>query len=321
LSSFIATPQALQPRATSLFVNGYFPRRRLLVLLLGIAGGVLAAYAWNAKLVDDQIGFNTANAMLGRDANATAIGSIGSGVLFAFVSGLAGSFTACNIAVFGAVGPLVGQGSQSRGSRLLTTAKPLGWMAAGMIPVSAVYGALVGIIGTRMPQYSTVRHATGFSPRTIQTMIAFGVVAMVMVVCGLAALGLIPDPLARIARRFPNFPLVLMGALIGGFLIGRPYPLFRDLFRHAAETHNAAYGAGAFVLQSVGNMLVMSVLFVLLSYVLGARVQRWVEVKPSRATVLTASAFLVAGMFTAVYWELRVLGRLGYIWFPTAPWN
>jgi hypothetical protein len=80
---------------------------------------------------------------------------------------------------------------------------------------------------------------------------------------------------------------------------GRPYPLFRDLFRHAATTHNPFYGAAAFVLQSVGNIVVMSLLFL----------------------TVTASAFVIAGVFTLVYWELKVLGRVGYLWFPIAPWN
>ena len=44
-----------------------------------------------------------------------------------------------------------------------------------------------------------------------------------------------------------------------GFLIGRPYPLFRIMFRSAAEQHNVLYGAAAFALQSVGNIVVMAV--------------------------------------------------------------
>src|SRR5438874_806059 len=95
------------PAQTSLFVNGMFPRRRWLVLGLSVLGGLLVAYAWSAQLADDTIGFNVADALLGRDAKSTPIGGILSGVVFAFVSGLAGSFTACNVAAFGAVGPLV----------------------------------------------------------------------------------------------------------------------------------------------------------------------------------------------------------------------
>lgn len=309
----------LSDQQTSLFVTGSFPRRRALLILLSLVAGLFLSYAWSAKLVDDQIGFNTANGLLGHDADATQIGSIGSGVLFAFVTGMAGSFTACNIAAFGAVGPLVGQ-HQTRRQRFVSTLEPLGWVSAGMIPVSAAYGVLVGIAGTHLPQFSTVKHA-GMSARTAQTMITFGLVGLAMVILGLASAGVVKDPLARVSRRYPHAPLMVMGALIGAFLVGRPYPLFRDLFRHAAKTHNPLYGAVAFSLQSLGNIVVMGLLFILLSYGTGGRFQRWLAAKPGRISTVTASAFLVAGAFTLAYWELRVMGRLNYLWFPTAPWN
>ncbi|GAA2753529.1 hypothetical protein [Kitasatospora cinereorecta] len=296
-------------------------RRRWPLIVLSTLFGVFLSYAWSAKLVDDEIGFNTANALLGHDAHKTPIAGIATGVLFAFVSGLAGSFTACNIAVFGAVGPLVGQ-EASRSQRFLQTVKPLGWLAAGMIPVSAAYGALVGIVGTRMPQFSTAASKAGtISPRSAQSMIAFGLIALVMIVLGLASAGVVKDPLGPLTRRFPNARMVVLGALVGGFLIGRPYPLFRDLFRHAASTHNPLYGAFAFSLQSIGNVLVMAVLVLLLAYGTGGRLQRWMAAKPGRTAAVTAAAFLIAGVFTLVYWDVKVLGRLGYIWFPTAPWN
>ncbi|MET8541380.1 hypothetical protein ABZW03_12110 [Kitasatospora sp. NPDC004799] len=304
---------------TSLFVTGDFPRRRWLTLLLSAAGGVLLAYAWNAKLVDDEIGFSSADALLGHSAHGTPITGVLSGILFAFVTGLAGSFTACNIAAFGAVGPLLGQTPSLRG-RLRHVARPLGWIFVGMAPVSAGYGALVGLVGTHLPQFSTAA-SKGLTPRSIQAMTTFGLIGLVMIVLGLAALGLVRDPLAGLSRRFPNAPLVLVGALIGGFLVGRPYPLFRDLFRHAANTHNPLYGAGAFLLQSVGNIAVMALLFVVLTYGVGGRLQRRLAAGPARISALTAAAFLVAGVFTVVYWDLRLLGRLGYIWFPSSPWS
>ncbi|SOB89049.1 hypothetical protein [Streptomyces sp. 1331.2] len=308
-----------RPSRTSLFVTGDFPARRWPTLLLGTAGGLLLAYAWNAKLVDDEIGFSSADALLGHDAHGTPITGVLSGILFAFVSGLAGSFTACNIAAFGAVGPLVGQ-TPSRRGRLLHVARPLGWIFAGMAPVSAAYGALVGLAGTHMPQFSTAA-GKGLTPRSIQSMATFGLIGLVMVVLGLAAVGLIRDPLAALSRRFPNAPLVLVGALIGGFLIGRPYPLFRDLFRHAANTHNPLYGAGAFLLQSIGNIAVMALLFLLLARGTGGRLQRRLAADPTRISILTAAAFLVAGVFTLVYWDVRMLARLGYLWFPPSPWG
>lgn len=290
-------------------------------MLLSVGFALFLSYAWSAKFVDTEIGTTTANALLGHDAHRTPIAGIATGVVFAFVTGLAGSFTACNIAVFGAVGPMMGE-LTSRRDRFLLIVRPLGWMAAGMIPVSAAYGALVGFVGTRMPQFSTAPTPAGtLSARSLQSMITFGLIGLAMTVLGLAAAGLVKDPLGPISRRFPNAPMLVLGALVGGFLIGRPYPLFRDLFRHAATTHNPLYGAAAFTLQSVGNIVVMALLVLALAYGLGGRLQRWLSASPGRVAAVTAAAFIVAGVFTMVYWDVRILGRLDYIWWPTAPWN
>ncbi|GHG13115.1 hypothetical protein GCM10017567_33190 [Amycolatopsis bullii] len=151
-------------------------------------------------------------------------------------------------------------------------------------------------------------------------MIAFGVVGLVFLLMGLIALGILRNPFESFTRRHPAAPLVLMGALIGGFLIGRPYPLFRIMFRDAAEQHNVLYGAAAFALQSLGNIVVMAVLFLVLTYATGGRVQRWLAAKPARIATVTGAALLVGGTFTLLYWDVRVLGRLGYIWFPMINW-
>ena len=306
-----AAPQARR----SLFVTGEFPRRRILIAAFGVLGGLLLAYLWTPTLVDDQIGFNTANTLLGRNVESSPVGGIASGILFAFVTGLAGSFTACNIVCFGAVGPMLGEGSRLQSLR--ASLRPLSWVAAGMIPVSAVYGALVGLVGTRMPQFSSAS-GHGLSPRAIQSMIAFGVVGIVMIVLGLAAVGVLPDPLGPLSRRFPNAPLVLLGALIGGFLIGRPYPLFHELFQSAANSHNPLYGAAAFTLQSLGNIVVMGLFFLVLSVLFGRRVRAWFAADPSRISALTSISFLVAGLFSVAYWDLRTLSQVGYFWFPSS---
>ncbi|GAB6899138.1 hypothetical protein [Kineosporia succinea] len=312
-------PEPPARERSSLFVSGVFPRHRGRLLALSAVAGVLLAYVWSAEFVDNQIGSRAADAILGHDAAATPIAGLLSGTVFAFVTGLAGTFTACNIAVFGAVGPLVGQEQDGPG-RLRRTLAPIGWIAAGMIPVSALYGVLVGVMGTHMPQFSLTREP-GLQPRIVQAMVVFGIIGLVMIVLGLAAAGLVPDPLAGVSRRFPQAPLVLMGVLIGAFLIGRPYPLFRQLFHDAAEKRNPLYGATAFTLQSLGNILIMAVLVLALAYLTGERLQRALARNPSRVAAVTAGAFLVAGVFMVVYWDLRILGRFDYIWFPTAPWN
>lgn len=307
---------------TSLFVTGHFPRRRTLIILLSAGAGFLLTVVWSAKFVDQTIGDNVAGTLLGHDAKGTPIAGIAAGIAFAFASGLAGSFTACNVAAFSTVAPLLG-GTGGRWDRLAGTLRPLGWIALGMVTVSAGYGAIVGLAGTGMPQFSTAESTPGsLSARSVQSMVVFGAIGLAMIYMGAAALGVVRDPFARVARRFPNAPLVFMGALIGGFLIGRPYPLFRQLFRDAAESHNPLYGAAAFVLQSVGNIVIMAVLFLLLAHLAGRRLSRWLAADPRRVAVLTASSLIVAGVFSLLYWDVRLLARREIIpWYPVAPWS
>nr|BFE50740.1 hypothetical protein GCM10017745_41670 [Saccharothrix mutabilis subsp. capreolus] len=94
-------------------------------------------------------------------------------------------------------------------------------------------------------------------------------IGLVMVYLGLASLGVVKDPFRKISQRRPNAPMVFMGVLIGGFLIGRPFGLFRKMFRDAAESGNPLYGAAAFTLQSVGNIVVMALLFLALAHFTG----------------------------------------------------
>ncbi|MGK8557711.1 hypothetical protein [Nocardia gipuzkoensis] len=319
-STATTSPVLEHSEATSVFVNGHYPRRRGMVLLLGVLGGFLLTVVWSAPFVDRAIGGTVADGLLGHDAEDTAITGIGAGVVFAFVSGLAGTFTACNIAVFGAVAPLAGSAG-GWWDRVRAVLRPLLWMAAGMVVVSAAYGVVVGIVGTDMPQFDTAPSQPGRMPaRLVQSMVVFGVIGLIMIYLGLAVLGLVRDPFARIAARFPNAPLIFFGGLIGAFLIGRPFPLFRKLFRDVAEEGNPLYAAGAFVLQSVGNILILAVLLIL-TVLVGGRLQRWFEADPRRVSVLSAGALLIVGVFTFLYWDVRLLAMRDIIpWYPVAPW-
>ncbi|ONI92063.1 hypothetical protein ALI22I_06065 [Saccharothrix sp. ALI-22-I] len=309
------------PLATSAFVNGHFPRRRGLIVALSALAGFLLTVVWSAEFVDQTIGDNVANTLLGHDAKETPIVGAWAGIVFAFVSGVAGTFTACNIAAFGSVAPMLGE-SATGADRVKRVLKPLLWLSVGMLAVSVVYGALVGLVGTGMPQFSTAPNAPGqLSARSVQSMVVFGVIGLAMCYIGLAALGLVRDPFARVARRFPNAPMVVMGVLIGAFLIGRPFALFRQMFRDAAESGNPLYGAVAFSLQSIGNIVILAVLFAVMALFLGGRLQRWLTEKPSRTAALTAVALITVGVFTFLYWDVRLLARRDLIpWYPIAPW-
>ena len=109
----------------------------------------------------------------------------------------------------------------------------------------------------------------------------FTVIGLIFIYLGLAAAGVVPDPLRRLTARFAYTPQVVMGALIGGFLIGRPYPLFFKMFQYAASTHNPFYGALAFVLVALGNIAIMALLFLALS---ASRFQRWLAANPTRGS-------------------------------------
>jgi hypothetical protein len=295
------------------------PPRRSPVIGLSVLAGLVLAWLWSAPLVDTTIGRNVAGTVLGHDADAPIAGLLG-GTLFAFAAGLAGTFTACNIAAFSAMAPMLS--GASAGGRAKAALRPLGWVAAGMVPVSAAYGALGALLGDRLPQLSsTVLGPHRMPARSLQALVVFGLLGLVFCWLGLAAIGAAPDPLRRLTARWAHTPQVVMGVLIALFLVGRPYPLFRDMFTYAAEHHDPVYGALTFVLVSIGNVLVLGVLFVLLAVLGGAALQRRLTGAPGRAATVTAAALLVGGAFTFFYWAVRLPAHYGYGWFPTAPWN
>jgi hypothetical protein len=214
---------------------------------------------------------------------------------------------------------MLGDGATAR-ERLRAVLRPLGWVAAGMVPVSAAYGALGVLLGDRLPQLSAATLGSGMPVRLLQSVVVYLVLGAVFTYLGLIALGVAPDPLRRLTERRPATPQVVMGVLIALFLVGRPFPLFHELFGYAADTGNPLWGALAFVLVSLGNILLLAILSVLLVLVGGRRLTRWLA-RPGRAATVTAAALLVAGIFTFVYWGVRLPAKYGFGWFPTAPWN
>jgi len=287
-----------------------------ILVAASLLAGLAIAILWSAQLSDDDIGVNAANGMLGHDSLTTAISGSAAGVLFAFTAGLAGSFTACNVAAFSAIAPLM-EDASSVAARARLALRPLAWLSAGLVLVAGTYGAIGASLGKSIPQLSAAK--VGSMPeRILQSVIAFSVIGLIFIYLGLAAAGYVPDPLARITARFAHAPQFVMGALIGGFLIGRPYPLFDEMFRYAASTHNAFYGALTFILISIGNIVIMALLFLALSM---SRFQQWLRAEPGRIAKFTASALLIGGAFTFFYWGVRVPAGTGYGWFPHMPWH
>lgn len=308
--------------STSPLVSGNFPARRGRIVLVSVLCGFALTVVWSYEFVDQVIGDNVANSILGHDAKATPIDGTVAGMVFALVSGLAGTFTACNIASFGAMAPCLGTVENNRRTRVTHMLKALSWLSLGMLAVSTIYGAAVGLVGTRMPQFSTAQIAPGtLPPFLVQSMVVFGVIGLSMCYLGLAVIGFVPDPFKPAAKHFPQVHMVFIGVLIGGFLIGRPFPLFRQLFRDAAESGNALYGAAVFSLQSVGNIAIMAILMLIVGLLLPGRASQSLAAKPSRLTAITAIFMLSFGVFTVLYWDVRLLATLQVLpWYPIAPW-
>ncbi|TDC37754.1 hypothetical protein [Micromonospora sp. KC213] len=308
-----STPTANPP------IRPHTPPRRARVVALAVLAGILLAVLWSFELVDKVIGDNVANTLLGHDAKTTAIAGTAAGLLFAFVSGFAGTFTACNIAMAASIGPMGQAGGQQEapGGRpaLRAMLRPVGWLTLGMVAVSATYGAVGVLLGDRLPQLSTAT-VDGVPVRIIQSSVVFGVIGLALIYLGLAALGVLPDVFAR----RPVARVVAMGALVGGFLVGRPYPLFYKLFQWAADTGNPLYGAAAFTLQSLGNVVLVALLFAVLVLVSRGRFLRWMA-DPTRAAVVTGGLLIALGVFTVVYWDLRVPAYFGVGWFPSMPYR
>src|SRR5207248_1300161 len=99
---------------------------RVIAPLIGsVALGLGLAIVWSPSFVDQTIGENGATTILGYSVTATPINGILMAIGFAFVSGLTGTFTACNVAALSAIAPL----SAGRRRSFTSAVRSLGWLA------------------------------------------------------------------------------------------------------------------------------------------------------------------------------------------------
>src|SRR5438094_5673606 len=180
--------------------------------------GLGLAIVWSPSFVDQTIGENGATTILGYSVTATPITGILMAIGFAFVSGLTGTFTACNVAGLSAIAPL----SASRRPSLPSALRSLGWLALGTSVVAGVYGAIGALLGPNIPQLSQALVGR-FPIRLIQSMVVFGILGLVLLLMGLASLGKLGTRLPDARGRYESVRLLLVGGLIGAFLIARPF--------------------------------------------------------------------------------------------------
>ena len=214
---------------------------------------------------------------------------------FRFVSGLTGTFTACNVAGLSAIAPL----SAGRQFSVASALRSPGWLALGTSLMAGLYGAIGAVIGPSIPQLS---HALlgRFPIRLIQSMVVFAILGLILLLMGLAALRARRVSMSTV-NGYGQARLILIGGLIGAFLIGRPFALFVKIFEYAAATHNPALGALVFVLQSLGNIALVALVFLVFAMVGRGRLLRWLAARPDRLARFNASTLVVAGIFLIAY--------------------
>jgi hypothetical protein len=297
-------------------------RKSTRVVLFSAAAGVVVAVVWSPRFVDTVIAEGIAAPIFGRDLAAVDIGSGGVAMAFAPVTGVAGMFTACNVAVFSALAPMTARSPGGRSWTVLL--RPVGQLIAGAVVVAGLFGIIGVYLADASAQLSNARLGDpvyGLPVRLLQAGIVFGVIGAIMLWRGLMYVNLARNPLAGVFARHPWSETVLLGGLTGAFLTGRPYPPFRHLYAYAASTDDPAIGFVTFALQSLGNVLGVVALYLVILTATGGRFQRWLLGRPGRANRVSAAAFVTVGAFLLVYWTVRLAPRAGLVWWPTMPWN
>lgn len=287
-------------------------RARLRATLLAVAVGVLLAGFWNFKLVDGLGRTLFAQPLVG-DSQAAATGQVsgGFGFLFAMAAGLAASFTACNCVVYAMLPGLTcarnGMAQSKAGAW-----RALGVFTVAVVLVCALYGLYVGMLGAAGAAHLNARGARMHQAQTV-----FTGVGLVMLAWGLLAMGWggRPARALRDALDRPATKAAVMGALVGLFAVGRPYPVFRDFLLYAARAGSPLYAAAVMAVQGLGQIALMVVLFGLLVALFGRRLAAWTAADPARPARVSAFALIAGGAYFIYYWGLAFVvdvGRWGF---------
>lgn len=271
--------------------------------------GVLLAAVWSYEFVDDVVGHGVAELLLGEDA-AAGPGVIGA-LVMATVTGLAGTFTACNVACFASMGPLTAEaatGQQSRGALVVRAAGQLAWLGLGMGAMGALYGAAIAIGDQHVPILS--EGTVGGLP----TRLAQASVVNVLFGLGLALVAY----RYLTGRQLPGgrYGTLALGGLLGLLIVGRPFPMFRTVLADAAADGNLLRASAMMVLVVAGNLMLLAILFLGAMATAGPAIQRFSLRHPRHLMMVGGSLLLVLAVFSVVYWGLRVPSRFGYGWFP-----
>ncbi|NOT26522.1 MAG: hypothetical protein HOP16_10520 [Acidobacteria bacterium] len=308
-SSLVSRPVEISP------ARAHAPRA--VWLLASAVAGVCVAGFWNVRAVDGLGVTLFVSPVVGAFegiAGEFAVRGHAFGVLFAVAAGLAATITASNIASFALLPLLILAMCRSWRAALLG---PLAITAATVACVGAVYGVFIGRLG---PEGAAAFNAGGI--RGAQSFVVFGTIGVAMLVAAAYEFGLFDrftsgDTSATrtfLAQR--NVRAAMVGLAIGGFTIGRPLAVFREVLLYAAQPSSPVYGALVMATQALANFAVPAIVVASVVATRRERIALWASDQPQKAAAISACALAAGGAFLTFYWAIsRVwppLGRWGF---------
>jgi cytochrome c biogenesis protein CcdA len=304
-------------KSNSQFQSEYSVNRRIGYTLLAMLAAVLIAGFWNYHLVDgfgkDIVAGNTIG-----DTSELAgdYGTKGSsfGFIFAAIAGLAATFTACNCVVFAMIPGLACSVDQKSGKNAAW--KAFRTFVYGVLVITGFYGIFVGFLGAEGIEALNERPV-----RIAQAQAIFTLLGTIMLIWGLFEMGFldrIKKNLSEITRSFlsqTTTKALLLGILVGFFAVGRPFPVFREFLVYAASANSPLYGAGVMMIQGLGQIAVMALLFMLVIWLAGDKIGAAAQSKPHKFRMISSIALIAGGTYFIYYWGLAFIfdiGRWGF---------
>jgi sulfite exporter TauE/SafE len=302
-----------QNTSDSQFQLKYSLRCRIGYTLLAVLAAVLIAGFWNYHLVD---GFGkeivAGNTIGDTSQLADDYGTKGTsfGFIFAAIAGLAATFTACNCVVFAMIPGLACSVDQKSGKNAAW--KAFGAFVSGVLVITGFYGVFVGFLGAEGIEALNERPV-----RIAQAQAVFTLLGTIMLIWGLFEMGFldrIKKHLSDTTRAFLSqitTKALLLGVLVGFFAVGRPFPVFREFLVYAASANSPLYGAGVMMIQGLGQIAVMALLFGLVVWLAGEKIGSAAQSKPYKFRMISSIALITGGTYFIYYWGLAFIFDIG----------
>ena len=292
--------------------NVYSLQRRLGWAIAALVVGIAIAGFWNYHLVDGfgrQIVAGNTIGDTDQLAHSFDQNGYGFGFIFATIAGLAATLTACNCVVFAMIPGLV---CSTKESPMKAALRSLAVFTVTVLLISLVYGFIVGSLGAEGIQALNERPV-----RLMQAKITFTLLGIAMVLWAAISFGFLNRPLQYIPVSIRHFfnksstKAAIMGIFVGLFSVGRPFPVFRNFMTYTADTGNQWYSAATMSIQGLGQIAVMVILMISMTYVFRKKIAQWVVKSPYQPQLVSSIALAVGGSYFIYYWGFMRIWDVG----------